>query len=104
MKNFRGVLIVGGVLSVSTFVPANAMPVPNLAKVSYDAATSTQNVVCRPHRCGQRRSYYYYAPVVIIPRVYYGGCAPGWIGCGPYSYGGWYQPPGSEGYRGWPYY
>jgi hypothetical protein len=105
MKGTKTVLVAGCILLSCAGVKASpAMQVSDLAKVSHDITTNAQNVACGPYRCGRRPSSYYYAPVVVIPRVYYGGCAPGWVGCWAYPYGGWYRPPGSEGYYGWPYY
>jgi hypothetical protein len=103
MERTTTVLLAGWiVLSCAVLASAQAMPTSDLATVSRAAATSTHTVVCRSYRCGWRPSYTY-APPVVIPRVYYGGCAPGWVGCWTYPYG-WYRAPGSEGYYGWPYY
>jgi hypothetical protein len=98
-------LLVGCIsLSCASFEPTQAMPVTNLAGASRDALAFAQSVACGRYRCRWRPSYSY-APAVVIPRVYYGGCAPGWVDCWTYPYGGWYRPPGTpEGYYGWPYY
>jgi hypothetical protein len=106
MQCTKSVLLAGCiVLSCAGLTPTRPMPVTNLVKSSHAAATPMQRVACGRYRCGRRRSYAtYYAPPVVIPRFYYGGCAPGWVDCWTPSYGGWYRPPGSEGYAGWPYY
>jgi hypothetical protein len=109
VKGLPAVLIAGGTLLVASSMPGRAMPVSDLAQISHDAATQTQTVACRAKRCDEwRPSYQYYYPrALAIPRVYYGGCAPGWVDCWtePYPfYRRWYQPPGGEGYAGWPYY
>jgi hypothetical protein len=118
VKILRAVLIAGGALCVASLTPGRAMPVSDLAQVAHDAATPAQTVAdaatlapiapCRSSRCGWRPSYrYYYPRALAILRVYYGGCAPGWVDCWtePHPfYGRWYQPPDGEGYAGWPYY
>jgi hypothetical protein len=101
LKPLATVLIAGAALSGASLAPAGAMPLSNLGRLSSDVASRIQNVayVCGPYRCGWRPGYSY-APVYVAPRVY-DGCAPGWIGCGPHGYGGWYRPHGWWGYRRW---
>ena len=65
--------------------PAAAMPAGNLATAA-SGLSDTQTVawVCGPFRCWWAPRRYYYAPVVVAPRVYY-GYAPAWgYGYGPY--------------------
>jgi hypothetical protein len=116
VKSLSAVLIAGGALFAASLTPGRAMPVGSLAQISHDAATPAQTVAdavtlaplapCRSSRCGWRPSYRYHDPraALTIPRVYYGGCSPTWVDCWTYPYGPWYQPPGSEGYVGWPFY
>jgi hypothetical protein len=106
VKSSSAVLVAVGSLFAATLTPGKAMPVSDLAQLSHDATTPAQAVACRSSRCGWRPSYRYYYPraALTIPRVYYGGCAPTWVDCWTYPYGPWYQPPGSEGYVGWPFY
>jgi len=116
VKSLSAVLIAGGALFAAGLTPGRAMPVGNLAQISYDAATPAQTVAdaatpaqAAPglsSRGGWRPIHRYEYPrtSLTIPRVYYGGCAPTWVDCWTYPYGPWYHPPGSEGYVGWPFY
>jgi hypothetical protein len=111
VQSLSAVLIAGGALFLASLTPGMAMPASDLAQlsqdvVSRDAATPAQIVACRSKRCDEwRPSYRYsYPRALTIPRVYCGGCAPTWVDCWTYPYGAWYQPPGSEGYVGWPFY
>ncbi len=86
------VLTAGAVLSAATLFaqPASAVPVSNLAPAAEQLST-TQNVawVCGPYRCWWTPRYYY-APVVVAPRAYYGYGYPAY-GYG-YGYGGYGYP------------
>jgi hypothetical protein len=83
-----GALTAGAVLSAASFLaqPAAAVPVSNLASAAEQLST-TQNVawVCGPFRCWWTPRYYY-APVVVAPRAYYGYPAYGY-GYPAYGYG-----------------
>jgi hypothetical protein len=82
--------------------PAQALPAGNLAPAAA-ALTSVQTVqwVCDAWgRCWRQPNFYYrsFAPVVVAPRVLWGGpvyrsawVGPGWVGPGWWGYrGGWY--------------
>ena len=89
------------VLSAASLLarPAAAMPVSNLA-TSASGLSDTQNVawVCGPYRCWWAPRRYYYAPVVVAPRIYYGYAPVYGYGYGPY-YGYRVVRPGWYGYR-----
>jgi hypothetical protein len=81
-----GVLTAGAVLSAAVLFaqPATAMPVGNLATAA-GQLSNTQDVawVCGPFRCWWAPRYRYYAPVVVVPRAYY-GYRPVYRGYRPY--------------------
>jgi hypothetical protein len=87
------VVSAGAALAAATVFaqPAAAVPVSNLAPAAEQLST-TQNVAweCGPFRCWWTPRYYY-APVVVAPRVYYGYPAYGYPAYG-YGYGGYGYP------------
>jgi hypothetical protein len=82
--------------------PAAAMPVANLAASASEVSNTAEVAwVCGPFRCWWAPTYY--APVVVAPRVYYGGYYPTYLG---YGYGpawgngvAWYRPGWYGGVR-----